>query len=113
MARTKKMSKDKEKSKAKSRAKNKLLRPGKGLTASGSDEFRKKLLKIVDEGVKEIVIDFAKVKMLDSVGLGVIIAAHNSLKRRGGRLKLKNVSEENDRLFKTTHLDQHFQIESR
>jgi len=78
---------------ARTKGENKVIKPGKDLIASRADNFRKRLLKIVEERIREIDIDFASVKTVDSVGLGVIIAAHNTLKNAGGKLRLINVPE--------------------
>ena len=60
--------------------------------------------------IEELTLDLKQVKMIDSVGLGVIIAAHNSLRGIGGKLTVKNVSNDIYRLFKTMRLDQHFEV---
>ena len=95
---------------AKKKATNKTIKPGKDIIASMSDDFRKKLLKVVNGGIRELTIDLTGVNMVDSVGLGVIIATHNSLDDLGGSLKLKNVSEDIYRLIRTMRLDQHFEV---
>lgn len=90
----------------------KSVKPGKDIIASMADDFRKKLLKLVKDGVKELTIDLAGVKMVDSVGLGVLIAAHNSLGDAGGKLKVKNASDDIYSLMKTMRLDQHFEVKA-
>ena len=88
----------------------KTIRPGKEIVASMAEEFREKLFKIVKQGIKDITIDLKGVGMVDSVGLGVLIATHNSLEDNGGVLRIKNVSDDIYSLFKTMRLDQHFEI---
>ena len=56
------------------------------------------------------VIDMSGLNMVDSVGIGVIIATFNSLKKTGGEFKLSNVSKDIFSLFSTMRLDQHFSI---
>ena len=80
------------------------------IIASMAGEFRDKLLNLVKEGIEDLTLDLARVEMVDSVGLGVLIAAHNSLRGAGGKLTIKNVSEDIYRLFKTMRLDQHFEV---
>lgn len=92
------------------KATKKTMKPGKDIVASMADDFRKKLLKAVDQGIKSLTIDFTGVEMIDSVGLGVLIAAHNSLKEAEGSLSVKNVSEDIYKLLKTMRLDQHFEV---
>ena len=88
----------------------KTIKPGKDIVASMAEDFRNELLKLVDQGIKSLTIDFANVRMVDSVGLGVLIAAHNSLKEVGGSLNIKNVSEDIYNLLRTMRLDQHFEV---
>ena len=92
------------------KATKKTFKPGKDIVASRTKSFRKKLKKSVDDGIKEITINFEGVEMVDSVGLGVLIATHNSLSSAGGQLKVANASEDIFKLFKTMRLDQHFEV---
>ena len=80
------------------------------MVASMAQEFRNEVRSLVEEGTKELVIDLAGVEMIDSVGIGVLIASHNSLAKVGGKLKVTNVSKEVYGLFKTMRLDQHFEV---
>ena len=92
------------------KATKKTVKPGKDIVASMADDFRKKLIKAIEQGIKSITIDFNGVEMVDSIGLGVIIAAHNSLKDAGGSLNMKNVSADIYNLLRTMRLDQHFEV---
>jgi anti-sigma B factor antagonist len=44
-----------------------------------AEDFRKKLLKLAQKGIIDLIIELIGVEMVDSVGLGVLIATHNSL----------------------------------
>ena len=90
----------------------KNIKLSKDIIASMADDFRKKLRKLVKDGIKDLTIDLRGVEKIDSVGLGVLIAAHNSLKDVGGKLKIKNVSGDIVDLMKTMRLDQHFEVEA-
>ena len=96
--------------KEKKKTTKKTVKLDKDIIASMAVDFRDKLLKLVKEGIEELTLDLKQVKMIDSVGLGVIIAAHNSLRGIGGKLTVKNVSNDIYRLFKTMRLDQHFEV---
>ena len=89
---------------------NVTLKPACDIVASMAKEFREELISKVTEGVQELVIDLEGVEMIDSVGLGLFIAAHNSLSRLGGKLIVCNVSDDICKLFKTMRLDQHFTV---
>ncbi|MBN2062678.1 MAG: STAS domain-containing protein [Deltaproteobacteria bacterium] len=86
------------------------VKPGGDIVASTAGEFRKKLMRLTGRGVKELTIDLKGVNTLDAVGLWVLIAAHNSLERSGGMLKIKNPSEGIFRLLTNLKLDQTFEV---
>jgi len=86
-----------------------LIAPGRDVVASYAQELRRNLWSLIEEGVTDVTIDLARVQMIDSIGLGVLIAAHNSLKKQG-RLAIVNVSKEILGLLKTMRLDRHFDI---
>jgi len=86
-----------------------LIAPGRDV-ASYAQELRRNLWSLIEEGVTDVTIDLARVQMIDSIGLGVLIAAHNSLKKKQGRLAIVNVSKEILGLLKTMRLDRHFDI---
>ena len=88
------------------------VKPGRDLVASMVKEFKKELRSLLEEEPAEITIDLVGVDMIDSVGLGVLIAAHNSISKMGGKLTVMNASENIYGLFKTMRLDKHFGVKS-
>ena len=92
--------------------KKKTIKPGKEIIASKADSFRKKLLKIISQDIKELVMDFSGVKTVDSMGLGVIIAANNALEKAGGKLSLINVPKEFYALCRAMRLDGYFEVKT-
>jgi len=75
-----------------------------------TSEFRDELKSLVDEGRTHFILDLRGVEMIDSMGLGVLIATHNSLSQTGRVLTLKNVSSDIMSLLKTMRLNEHFTI---
>ena len=88
----------------------KTVSPGKDLTESTVEVFREKLLKLTEQNIKELAIDMKNVQSMDSTGLGVLIAAKNSLDQTGGRLSLKNVQEDIEIFLKMMGLDRYFSV---
>lgn len=86
------------------------IKPGRDLVASMVPEFKKELRSLMQEEPVEIAVDLRGVEMIDSVGLGVLIATHNSLNKAGGKLIVMNASENVYGLFKTMRLDKHFGV---
>ncbi|GAB6093840.1 hypothetical protein JCM14469_00920 [Desulfatiferula olefinivorans] len=87
------------------------IKPGKDVVASMANEFRAELNSQIQESPSELVIDLSGVEMVDSVGIGVIIATHNSLDQKGGKLKVINIADDIYGLFSTMRLDRHFTVE--
>ena len=92
----------------------KTVRPGRDIVASMANEFRDELnvhIQNSPDGLK-LIIDLSGVEMVDSVGIGVLIATHNSLSKINGELKVINVAKDIYGLFTTMRLDRHFTVES-
>ncbi|MBF0102685.1 MAG: STAS domain-containing protein [Desulfobacterales bacterium] len=88
-----------------------IIRPGRDVVASMANEFKSEINTLIQESSGDIVIDLKGVEMVDSVGIGVIIATHNSLNRLGRKLKVTNISKDIYGLFSTMRLDRHFTVE--
>jgi anti-anti-sigma factor len=89
----------------------KNVRPGKDVVASNAESLNKKLLKILEQGITELTLDFVNVKSIDPVGLSVIAATHNAMNNTGAKLFLKNVPNEINTLFEALGLNKHFEME--
>jgi anti-anti-sigma factor len=88
-----------------------VIRPtGEDVVAAWVPEFRSKMRGEIAEGTRELVLDLANVHMVDSSGIGLLIAAHNSLHKLGGRLAVIHASEEILILFQTMRIHQHFSV---
>jgi anti-sigma B factor antagonist len=59
-----------------------------------------------DAGTRQVVLDMSGVEMLDSAVLGILLAHHQKLQRRGGELILLAPSEEMSDLLAMTDLEQ-------
>ncbi len=88
-----------------------IVKPGIDVVASMANDFRTELHSVVQESPNEILIDLSGVEMVDSVGIGVIIATHNSINKAGGKLKVINVIKDIYSLFSTMRLNRHFDVE--
>jgi anti-sigma B factor antagonist len=88
-----------------------IIGPARDLVQSTAQGFRKELLLLVEEGTRELVIDLVNVKIIDSVGIGVLIAATNSLGKVGGKLRIVNGSEDLCKVFRMMRLDRHFEVQ--
>jgi len=88
-----------------------ILRPaGDAIVAASIPELRTRMRGIVEDGVRELVVDLTDVQMVDSSGIGLLISAYNSLRKVGGRLAVIHASAEILELFQTMRMHQHFSV---
>lgn len=66
--------------------------------------------ELMQENEIEIVVDLAAVEMINSSGLGSLIANMTSVKKKGGKLKFANISDQVLHVLKITRLDTVFEI---
>ncbi len=83
------------------------------LTAVLALTLKPELQQALQEGVTEINFDLGKTTVIDSVGIGLLVATHNSLKKIDGRLHVTQVSEDIFHLLQSMRLDQRLGVVSR
>jgi anti-anti-sigma factor len=83
---------------------------GSFIGSSGVSMFEKAIFPFLNKEIKWIVLDMHLVRAIDSAGLGSIVSAMVSIKRRGGALKLARVNGEIERVLTNMHLDKVFTI---
>ena len=88
-----------------------IVRPGTDIVASMAEAFKEDLLSAINSTDGDIVIDLEGVEMVDSVGIGVIIASHNTLNQAARNLKVMNVTKGVYGLFTVMGLHRRFLVE--
>lgn len=89
-----------------------VLEVGEAVSTSQVGELRETFKAAVNGGARELVLDCSRLAVLDSLGIGLLVATHNSLARAGGRLVLIHVRPDILELLKTMRLDRHFTVSS-
>jgi anti-anti-sigma factor len=89
-----------------------VLCPAGDIVASTTVALRQRIKDILAEHPGSLTIDLSRVELVDSVGIGLLIAAHNTLDKTGGQLALTNVKPELAALLRTMRLDKHFSIQA-
>jgi anti-anti-sigma factor len=77
---------------------------GPRLTMAEVPELQSALKAELQRRTVECVFDFFHTKALDSSGIGLLIAANNSLKSAGGSCRLINLSEDFMKLLRSMRL---------
>ncbi|MCK9205605.1 MAG: STAS domain-containing protein [Salinivirgaceae bacterium] len=75
-----------------------------------SDEFKKQLYKLIDDGASVVIVDFTHVDFIDSSGFGAIVATFNHARNHQVTFKLCCIASSVMNLIKITKLDQVLQI---
>jgi anti-sigma B factor antagonist len=81
-----------------------FIEPKGQVTLDTEAQFRQTVRRHFDAGRTRLVLNLAEVPYIDSCGLGAIAQEYISARRRGGDLKLLNVSGRNHHLLVLTKL---------
>jgi anti-sigma B factor antagonist len=77
---------------------------GKVMGGPDAAKFHEKVHDFIESGVKNVVVDLAKVEWMSSVGLGMLISALTTIKNSGGQLRLANITDNIESLLTITRL---------
>ncbi|PKL82799.1 MAG: anti-sigma factor antagonist [Ignavibacteriae bacterium HGW-Ignavibacteriae-3] len=69
-----------------------------------AQEFSDLLHKLLDDSKKNVIIDLAETKFMNSSGLGMLISGYTTVKNGGGTMKLANATEKIESLLVITKL---------
>ena len=70
----------------------------------GSVALRDAIRKLVEEDKQKILLNLGGVKYIDSTGIGELIANYTTVSRKGGQLKLLNLTDRVQNLLVITKL---------
>jgi anti-anti-sigma factor len=83
------------------------------LTASGVPDLKAALQKALEDGALEVEFDLSKASVIDSTGIGILIAAYNSLAKRNGTVRLIIGSDDIFRMFQSMRLEKRLCVSKR
>jgi anti-sigma B factor antagonist len=72
--------------------------------------LREKVKGLLGAGKKKLVLDLKNVTMIDSSGLGALVAAHSSARSSGATLRLCNLGSRTNELLQMTRLLTVFEV---
>ena len=81
-----------------------VIEPKGRLTIETEPEFASYFIRLLEAGHRHFALSLAEVPYIDSVGLGAIVRAYTSARRRGGDFKLVDVEGKNRHLLEITKL---------
>ena len=83
---------------------------GRITIGEGSSALREMLRRLPNEGHRKILLNLADVTLIDSSGLGVLVAGFASISNSGGQLKLLNLTTKTRDLLLVTKLFTVFEV---
>lgn len=69
-----------------------IIKADGGINARTADELVEQVGRLVDAGLRKIIVDCGGVSWVSSYGLGVLVQLHRRMRARGGDVKLAAVS---------------------
>jgi anti-sigma B factor antagonist len=87
-----------------------VLEVGGEVDVYTAPRLRERLVELVEQGARHVVVDLSRVEFLDSTGLGVLVGALKRLRQAGGGLSLVCDKEPLLKIFRITALDQVFPL---
>jgi anti-sigma B factor antagonist len=73
-------------------------------------EFKERLVEVIEDGKKQLVVDLSKATFIDSTTLGVLVGGVKRLRPSGGSLALVCTDQNISKIFEITGLDRVFPI---
>ena len=73
-------------------------------------EFKERLVQVIEDGKKNLVVDLSKATFIDSTTLGVLVGCVKRLRPSGGSLALVCTDQNISKIFEITGLDRVFPI---
>ena len=82
-----------------------LIEIGGQLIVGNRQSLKEQVLKQLERGDRQFVVDFSGTEYIDSSGLGVLVTLSKKIREQGGELSLVSLSEDLRTLFELTKLD--------
>ncbi len=73
-------------------------------------EFKERMVELIDDGKKQMVVDLSEATFIDSTTLGVLVGGVKRLRPAGGSLALVCTDQNISKIFEITGLDRVFAI---
>ena len=87
-----------------------VLEVGGEVDVYTAPRLREKLVELVEQGSRHVVVDLSRVEFLDSTGLGVLVGGLKRVRNHDGSLQLVCTQEKILKIFRITGLTKVFPI---
>ncbi len=73
-------------------------------------EIREEVAELISQGEQKFILDLARIRRVNSLGIGVLVAIHVSIQNAGGELRICSVNERPRAALEITGLKNLFNI---
>lgn len=80
------------------------------LDAHNSGELKDRILKLFEEGERDLIVDLRDVQFIDSSGLGALLSGHKNAVQRSTGFALAGLQPRVKSMFELTRLQRVFEI---
>ena len=87
-----------------------VIKADGGLNRETTDKFVSDIEKLVEVGLRKIIVDCAKLEYISSRGLGVLLRLHKRMQQHEGDVKIASVNSAILDILRMTRLDKRFEI---
>ncbi|MEA3286983.1 MAG: STAS domain-containing protein [Candidatus Marinimicrobia bacterium] len=75
------------------------ITPEADIVGNATYELKREFSELIKSGQLQIRLDLAKVTLIDSLGIGVLVATRNSVRQSDGEFSIINLSADLTQLF--------------
>jgi anti-sigma B factor antagonist len=87
-----------------------LTLKGRLVLTEAEESFREHVEALIARGRLKLVMDMTRVSYIDSAGLGMLVAKYVSAQRRGGDIRLSNLTARSEHVIDITRLSRVFKV---
>lgn len=80
------------------------------IDAHNSGELKEAILHLIEQGEVNIIVQLARVRFIDSSGLGALLSGYKNAAVKSGRLAITNMQPQVLSMFELTRLNRVFDI---
>jgi len=80
------------------------------IDAHNSADLKDYILRLIERGEQNIIVQLEHVRFIDSSGLGALLSGHKNTIAKSGRFVLTNIQQQVGSMFELTRLNRVFEI---
>ena len=88
----------------------KIIKPVGDLLGEEVEIFKDNIRNVLDSKPDKLIIDMGEVEVIDSTGIGVLVASKNSAAEKNCEVILKDVNTDIMKMFRIMRLNEHFKF---